>query len=113
MTPGRGVAGVDRFQWARSVGEPDIGGPIDGRAGRHLSRRRFVSLAMYTSAAIVLSGARALPVLAAAQPVASVGQLECMPAVPSPEPPVEVIAYAALEQLHVRYRSDTSVEESS
>lgn len=96
---------MKRFRWADHPDEQDIGGPVDARPGVILSRRRFVSLAIYTSAAVVLSGARATPVEAAPsiEPLAR-GTAACMPAVRSPEPPLEVIPYEELEQLHLLYR---------
>ena len=100
---------VGRFQWAGPGEDDDIGGPVDARPGIHLSRRRFVSLALYTSAAVVLAGARP-PGVAAASPVpaVSVGPDACMPAIPSSAPPREVIPYEALERLHLLYRNAAS-----
>lgn len=53
---------MGKFEWAETSIEQDLGGPVDARRGVILSRRRFVSLALYTSAAVVLSATRAAPV---------------------------------------------------
>ncbi len=95
-----------KFEWPASSEEQDLGGPVDARRGVILSRRRFVSLALYTSAAVVLSATRAAPVAAATQvePLAT-GRAACMPAVPSDEKPLELIPYDTLEAQHLLYRT--------
>jgi hypothetical protein len=100
---------MNRFQWADPLEEQDLGGPVDARPGVILSRRRFVSLALYTSAAVVLSGTLPMPVEAAPpiEPLAS-GPSACMPAVPAPDAPLEIIPYGALERQHILYRAGPS-----
>lgn len=97
---------MPRFEWASPVGDLDLGGPVDARRGVILSRRRFVSLALYTSAAVVLSTARVAPVVAAdaTEPLAT-GPAACMPAIPGDEKPLELIPYELLEAYHLIYRN--------
>lgn len=96
---------MGKFEWAET-NEQDLGGPVDARRGVILSRRRFVSLALYTSAAVVLSATRAAPIAAAApaEPMAK-GPSACMPAVPAEEKPLELIPYDTLEAQHLIYRN--------
>lgn len=96
-------------EWAPLV-SAHRGQPVDARPGPHLSRRRFVSLAMYTSAAVVLSAAVPSGVLAATSVDSLARQRECMPALPSPEAPQDVLAFADLEELHLRYRGALPAE---
>lgn len=97
---------MGKFEWAHSPEIDDIGGPVDTRAGVHLSRRRFVSLALYTSAGVVLAGVGPLVTgVDAAAPIAATGPDACMPAPRGSAPPAEVIPFEALERLHVQYRA--------
>lgn len=97
---------MSKFEWASSADDLDLGGPVDARHGVIMSRRRFVSLGLYTSAAVVLSAARVSPVTGAeATESLATGPAACMPASPSIDRPLELIPYELLEAQHLIYRN--------
>ena len=83
--------------------------PVDARPGVVLSRRRFVELALYTSVGVILTGPAA-QVARAAEPDRAeklgTGPPACMPVVAGNVPPVEIIPYGELEEMHLLYRAD-------
>ncbi len=108
---------MPRNQWATPDPEPPKA-PVDSQPGANLSRRRFVELALFTSASVVLS--HALPAAARAageearlpQPDTRRSELPCSPAETMWDVPetgfdiVEVIEPGDLARLDKEYTRD-------